>query len=148
MGLDPLLFPVVEKVMVLDFLVVEQINEQDILRHERAVYERIGEVVNGHRVVVKSKFSVDVEFTIFDSLRIPFLFSEHPAIEMTIIKIAASKLSSRIVLLNFVTLYVTDAFAIVIHSATNRLIEGHLGGFERVLVDSVQAVALLGDGKC
>lgn len=133
--------------MVLDFLVMEEVYEQDFFRYERAVYERIREIVNGHRVVVQSKCSVDVQFTIFDSLLISFLFSEHPTIEMTIIKIAASELSSRIVLLNLVTLNVTDAFAILIHFATNRLHESHFGGFERELVDKVQAVALLRDGK-
>tara|TARA_B110000285_G_C15064830_1_gene584499 strand:+ start:904 stop:1167 length:264 start_codon:yes stop_codon:yes gene_type:complete len=50
---DPLLFPVVEEVVMLDQFVMEQIDEKQVVVDEAAVDEWVWEVVDRHRVVVK-----------------------------------------------------------------------------------------------
>ena len=125
MANDPLFFPIVEEVVMLYVFVMEQIYEKQVVVDEGAVDEWVREVVDRHRMVVKTEGFVDVQFILLDFFGSPILLSENSAIKVPIVEIAASKFCSRCVLLDFIALDVADIFAILIFSASINFHKGH-----------------------
>lgn len=83
----------VEKVEVLLHLVVEQVNEDQGVRHKHASDERVWEVVDGHRMVVQVKRLVDIKLILEDqALIFSFVFSKQSQVEPTVVQVSHSKL--------------------------------------------------------
>ena len=91
MANDPLFFPIVEEVVMLYVFVMEQIYEKQVVVDEGAVDEWVREVVDRHRMVVKTEGFVNVQLILLDFFGSPILLSEHSAIKVPIVEIAASK---------------------------------------------------------
>jgi hypothetical protein len=60
---DSLFFPIVEEVVMLYVFVMEQIYENQVVVDEGAVNEWVREVVDRHRMVVKTEGFVDVQLS-------------------------------------------------------------------------------------
>jgi hypothetical protein len=143
---DSLFFPIVEEVVMLYVFVMEQIYENQVVVDEGAVNEWVREVVDRHRMVVKTEGFVDVQLILLDFFGSPILFSEHSAIKVPIVEIAASKYCSRCVLLDFITLDVADIFAILIFSASINFHKGHFACLQGELMEVVSTVTPFCDG--
>ena len=107
-----LCFGVVEEVMMSKSASVEQLNKDYIITAEAAIDERVGEVVNRHRRLIKpSKQFVHVNFLLcyflFSSVRL----AEYPNSKFTIVVVRNCEQVTPRVLLHLFQFYVTAFLA-------------------------------------
>ena len=129
---------VVDEAVVCCCRCVVQIDVDQVVVDEGACDERVWEVVDWHRVVVKAKLLVDVEFSCgyFFSRRSRHL-SKGSKSEFTIINISNGIEVTSSILFDFLELDIT------IRQATNLLFKGHLVGIEAIHFDIVFSIIFL-----
>lgn len=71
--------------VVCQAFVVEELNENSLIRNEGASYKRVCEALDRHSVIINFQSLVNIKFLLFDHLWVPRLFAKDPQSELTII---------------------------------------------------------------
>lgn len=129
---------VVDKTVVRYCRRVVQIHVDQVVVDEAAGDERVWEVVDWHREVVKAKLLVDVQFTCGYLFQRRFShLSEGSKSEFTIINISNGIEVTSIILFDFLELDVT------VRQAANLFFKEHLVGIETINFDIVFSIIFL-----
>jgi hypothetical protein len=136
-------FCVPEELMMLNFLVVEQINKNEFVSYKTASDEGVWEIVNWHRMIVQPKSLVDIELIFFNFFKSSSLSAKGSQVEFSIVKIGSSEDITFFALLNFIHLDIADFF-----NSTVTFFKGHFHAFHIKHMDPVLPVVLLRDRNC